>query len=51
MLVDHLLLALGAENDDKIVEAGDDALHLKAVHEEHSDGCVFPAHLIEHQIL
>ena len=51
MLVDHLLLALGAEDNDEAVKTGDNALHLKAVHKEHGDGGVLLAHLVEDQIL
>ena len=51
MLIDHLLLAVGGQDDGKGVKAGDIAPHLKAVHEEHGDAPVLPADLGEENLL
>ena len=51
MLIDHLLSALGLEDDDKAVKAADNSAHLKAVDQKHGDRLPVAPCLVEKKIL
>ena len=51
MFVDHLLTTVGDQTDHEAVKAGDDALHLKAVHQKHRDELPVLPGLVQEQIL
>ena len=51
MLVDHLLFAIGHQNDHKAVKACDDPPELEAIHEKQSQGNAVPPHFVQNGIL
>ena len=51
VLVDHLRFAVTVKNDNKIVIAGDDPAHLKAVDQKHGQRDARTARVEEKQVL
>ena len=51
MLIDQLRLSIASEQQAEIVEPGDDALQLDAVHEENRDRDLLLPNVIEKRIL
>ena len=51
MFVDQLGHAVAAQQNAEIIEPGDDALELHAVHQEDGDGNLLLAHMVEERVL